>query len=156
MMTKNLKKINDAEVSGLRRVGDLQFYGVPMLSLYYDIRKKFLYLSLSAYQKKEYSSCIFFSVNKDEVLLYMDKDINLHEWMKKYEAYGCYLMKSYRSENLIEWYMMEVIPENLIPEDDFFDEDFCKDIYRIKGFLLEDRYEIKNNEMSKDLIYGIL
>lgn len=48
--------------------------------------------------------------------------------------------------------MMEVIPENLIPEDDSFDEDFCKDIYRIKNFLHGDKYEIKNNEMSKDLI----
>lgn len=145
MMMKNLKRISDAEVSGLRRVGDLQYYGMPMLSLYYDIRKKLLYLSLSAYQKKEYSSCIYFSVNKDEVLLYMDKDINLHEWMMKYESNGCYLKKNYREENLIEWYLMEVIPENLIPEDDSFDEDFCKDIYRIKNFLHGDKYEIKNN-----------
>lgn len=156
MMMKDLKRISNAEVSGLRRVGDLQYYGMPMLSLYYDIRKKLLYLSLSAYQKKEYSSCIFFSVNKDEVLLYMDNDINLHEWMMKYESYGCYLKKNYREDNLIEWYMMDVIPENLIPEDDSFDEDFCKDKYRIKNFLHGDKYEIKNNEMSKDLIYGIL
>lgn len=153
---KNLKRISDAEVSGLRRVGDLQYYGMPMLSLYYDIRKKLLYLSLSAYQKKEYSSSIYFSVNKDEVLLYMDKDINLHEWMMKYESYGCYLKKNYREDNLIEWYMMDVIPENLIPEDDSFDEDFCTDTCRIKGFLHGDKYEIKSNEMYKDLIYGIL
>lgn len=154
-MKKYREKISDAEISGLRRVGDLQFYGVPFLSLYYDIKNQFLYLSLSAYQRKDWSSWVFFTVRKEEVLRYMKNEMNLHDWMKKYELSECYMKQTYKVEKRTEWYLMEGIPQDLIPEDEYFDEDFCKEVHRIKDFLLNGKYEIKNNETPKELMYGI-
>ena len=43
---------NKTRFSQLRRVGDLQSYGIPLVSLFYDIKEKLLYLALSVYKRE--------------------------------------------------------------------------------------------------------
>lgn len=131
----------------LRKVGDLQCYGDPFLSLYYDTDDKILFLALAAYKREDYFSWLFFQVNKEDVISYLNLSLTLREWMSIYKEEICYLKKVYKNA-IIEWCELMEIPENLLSDDDFFDEDFCKDRYRIINFLTSNEYTIRSSNIS--------
>lgn len=146
-MKCNWEIVNSKCFLKFRKVGDLQCYGTPFLSLYYDISEKKIFLSLAAYKREDYSSWLFFQINREDVLSYLDLSLTLREWMKIYEDDICYLKKEYKDAK-IEWYESMEIPQNLLSDDDFFEEDFCKDRYRIKKFLTSSEYVIRSTNIS--------
>ena len=140
------KIVDGKSFLGFRKVGDLQCYGTPFLSLYYDINERILLLSLAAYKRDNYSSWLFFYVSKEDVISYLNSFLSLREWMKICEEEVCFLKKEY-SNTKIEWYESIEIPQNLLSDDDFFEEDFCKDKHRIRNFLASDQYVIRNSNI---------
>lgn len=142
-MKYNWEIVNSKCFLGLRKVGDLQYYGTSYLSLYYDLNEKNIYLSLAAYKRYEYSSWLFFQINKEDVFSYINSCLSLKEWMQMYADEVCFLKKEY-SNTRIEWYESMEIPLDLFSDDDFFEEDFCKDKHRIRNFLTSNQYVIMN------------
>lgn len=139
------KLVNGNPLAGLKRVGILQEYGTPFLSLYYDTKGKLLYLSISAYQRKEFNSSLFFQINREDVLQYLNKTLKLSTWMQMYRIGKCYLRKTYRDKNT-EWLYADMIPNELINDNDcgdVFDECFCYEQSRIRRFLMSEQYEVK-------------
>lgn len=145
MMNKWITINNKNRFSQLRRVGDLQSYGIPLVSLFYDIKEKLLYLALSVYKRENTSSILFIVVNKMDIISYMNEEIGLRDFILQYKYDICFLMNKKVSNGQIIWYKSDSIPSEIIPdEEEFFEEEFCYDKSRIKKFLSDTSFEINN------------
>lgn len=145
-MKGNWTTANGSRMATLKKVGDLQNYGTPLLSLYYDTESKYIYLSVSVSKQRERNSWLFFAVGKKDVRLYMERQACLPSIMRNYARFECLIKTCHSGIKEAEWAVSESIPSNLIPEEDFFVEEFFKDRIRITNFLEGEKFEIKERE----------
>lgn len=138
---------NGSRMATLKKVGDLQNYGSPLLSLYYDTESKFIYLSVSVSKRREFSSWLFFAVGKSDLKRYLNRQACLPSIMKAYAEFECMLKTCHTGNKEVEWMTSESIPSNMIPEEDFFEEEFFKDRIRVSNFLKGGKFEIKEREI---------
>lgn len=146
-MKGNWTTANGSRMATLKKVGDLQSYGTPLLSLYYDTESKFIYLSVSVSKHRERSSWLFFAVGKKDVRRYMERQTCLPSIMRSYAGCECILKTCRSGIKEAEWAVSESIPLSLIPEEDFFAEELFKDRIRITNFLKGGKFEIKEREI---------
>jgi hypothetical protein len=126
--------------SKLKKIGDLDYFQGPFLSLFVDEQQGNLYLC-SWLKKLDISHLwLVFRVNSSDILAYMQKVIDHLELSKRSTDETYYFVEI--GANAIVLNMKEISKETFLKSPNlmvkgglFFDEDCCEDEEKIRAFL---------------------
>ncbi len=133
--------------SNFKKIGDLDYFQGPLLSLFVDEQEGNLYLC-SWLKKLDISYLwLVFQVNSNDILAYMQKDVDHLKLSKRSMDKKYYLIEI--GANAVVLNTKEISEETFLKSPNlmakaglFFDEDSCEDEEEIRAFLQKTKPKI--------------
>lgn len=135
-----MKKIDyieksDIFLSSLKKIGDIENYGIPFLSLFCDSISSKLYLSIRGEQEENIVRWVFVEASRTNILAYLEEQIDLKSVILETINKACYYVDLEGGNQMITYKLYSFPKEYLPIEDELFDIDGCKNYYTIMKFL---------------------
>lgn len=137
MKAINFIERTDVFLPSLRKVGDLENFGLPLLSLFCDTMTSKLYLSLRSDQDGEVVRWVFVEASKSSIIDYIDEKVDLRTIVLKNKDRESYYVDQYVNQSgKVTTYKLASFPIEYLPVGNaLFDVDGCSSYYTILDFL---------------------